>query len=294
MSWFPSIARAACLIIPCASLAGCHQGQPSPKQANAVNSVASPVENAAEQVLTPQPPMDRAVVLEAVARARSAAAAGVDDSDAQKQLDGKAFEFRIRFGCAGPDGAKAPTLGWSLDAKSGVLRVHAAPDISKDDPIIAKMDLQTVEAVEGMWIDRPWLLQPTCPATSPTAPPATVDGGWKGAAPTPIAAAPPQPLPAAPKVGIAQFFTASDPRTARHGDRPYEAVKKLDDASAAGRQGFDLVLSGRLEAVDGGRVIRCLAASPDAPPACVVSASFDHVWIEDAGSKDRIADWSSS
>ena len=297
MSWFPNIARAAFLIITCASVTACQQGQPSPKQANAGNSVASPVHNAAEQVLTPEPPMDRAAVLDAVAKARSAAAAGVDDSGAQKQLDGKAFEFRIRFGCAGPDATNGATLGWSLHAKSGVLRVHAAPDISKDDPIIAKMDLQTVEAVEGMWIDRPWLLQATCPATSPTpptAPPATVDGGSKGAAPAPIAAAPPQPLPAAPKVGIAQFFTASDPRTARHGDRPYEAVKKVDDAGAVGQQGFDLVFSGRLEAIGGGRVIRCLAASPDAPPACVVSASFDHVWIEDAGSKDRIADWSSS
>ena len=238
--------------------------------------------------------MDRAAVLDAVAKARSAAAAGVDDSDAQKQLDGKAFEFRIRFGCAGPDAANGATLGWSLDAKSGVLRVHAAPDISKKDPVIAGMDLQTVEAVEGMWIDRPWLLQATCPATPAAASTATVDGGSKAGALVQGAGAVPQPLPAAPKVGIGQFFTASDPRTARHGDRPYEAVKKLDDASAVGRQGFDLVFSGRLEAVDGGRVIRCLAASPDAPPACVVSASFDHVWIEDAGSKDRIADWSSS
>ena len=75
---------------------------------------------------------------------------------------------------------------------------------------------------------------------------------------------------------------------------PYEAVKKLDDGAVVGNKGFDLVLSGRLRALAGGRVIRCVVEGPDAPPACIVSASFDHVWIEDAASKDRIADWSSS
>jgi hypothetical protein len=54
------------------------------------------------------------------------------------------------------------------------------------------------------------------------------------------------------------------------------------------------VLSGRLRALDGGRVIRCVATAADAPPSCLISASFDHVWIEDAASKERIADWSSS
>jgi hypothetical protein len=257
----------------------------------------------AANVLLPEPAMDRAALLQAVASARSAAAGGVDDSAAQRQLDGKEFELRIRFGCDGPAGsAKALPLGWSLDSSGGVLRVHAAPNLSKESAVIAAMDLQDVEGVEGFWIERPWLLQATCPV-KPTQPPTAVvpDSSSAAVEPRKTASEPQakeqeqqQPQPAAPNVGIAQFFSASDPRTGRRDGRPYQAVKKLDDAKGLGKQGFDLVLSGRLRALGGGRVIRCVASDPDAPPACVVAASFDHVWIEDAGSKERIADWSSS
>jgi hypothetical protein len=41
-------------------------------------------------------------------------------------------------------------------------------------------------------------------------------------------------------------------------------------------------------------VIRCAPNGPDTPPVCVVSAQFDHVWIDDAATRERIADWSSS
>ena len=112
----------------------------------------------------------------------------------------------------------------------------------------------------------------------------------------PRAAEPPPSAPAAIplKVGIAQFFTATDPRTARRDHRPYETVDKRDPGSTIGTQGFDLVLSGRLRVLPEGRVIRCVSSGADAPPACVVSAQFDHVWIDDAATKERIADWSSS
>ena len=294
MHGFTRIGRAACLVASCAVVAGCQQGKPLANQANVENSVGSPVHNVAAQILTPQPPMDRAALLEAVASARSAAAAGSDDRQAQQPLDGQAFEFRIRFGCAGPDSTKGLPLGWSLDSKGAVLRVHAASDIAKDDPVVAAMNLQAVEEVEGVWIDRPWLLQAACPAGAAPVPTIPADEGRKPAGMPMAPATEPQPLAAVPETGIAQFFTASDPRTARRGNRPYEAVKKLDDGAVVGNEGFDLVLSGRLRALAGGRVIRCVVEGPDAPPACIVSASFDHVWIEDAASKDRIADWSSS
>jgi len=291
----------AWLVLTFAALGGCQAKEPRDNQPSAQNAAAPSVENVAAKVLLPQPAMDRAGLLQAVASARSAAAAGVDDGEAQQQLDGKEFELRIRFGCDGPaDSAKALPLAWSLDKSGNVLRVHAASSLSKDSPIIAAMSLQDVEGVEGFWIERPWLLKAICPvrpATPPTAPPA--DPSSKAVKPPTPAAQPqpksePQPSATAPKVAIAQFFSASDARTGRRDGRPYEAVKKLEDATPIGQQGFDLVLSGRLRALGGGRVIRCVASDPDAPPACVVSASFDHVWIEDAASKERIADWSSS
>lgn len=282
----------ACLVICCAFVGGCHQSRQSDRNASA-QDVAAPTANIAAAVPLPEPPMDRAALLGAVAEARSAAAAGVDDRQAQQQLDGKEFELRIRFGCDGPAAdAKAVALGWSLDRKDEVLRVHATPNLSKDDPSIAAMPLQDIEAVEGFWLQRPWLLNATCPAK----PAPSADQAQTGGPPAALTKPPavPPPVAAAPKVGIAQFFTTTDPRTARRDDRPYQAVKKLAGATAVGQQGFDLVLSGRLRALDGGRVIRCAATGPEAPPACVVSATFDHVWIEDAATEERIADWSSS
>lgn len=250
-----------------------------------------PAENVVSAVPLPQPPMDRAALLEAVAQARSAAAAGVDDRQAQQPLDGKEFEIRIRFGCAGAvkEAKTGASLSWSFDSKSGVLRVRAAPDLSEDAGV-AK-GVQGVEAVEGFWLSRPWLLNAACPAQP--APPIVNDSAE---AKPPRAAEPPPSAPAAIplKVGIAQFFTATDPRTARRDHRPYETVDKRDPGSTIGTQGFDLVLSGRLRVLPEGRVIRCVSSGPEAPPACVVSAQFDHVWIDDAATKERIADWSSS
>jgi hypothetical protein len=236
----------------------------------------------------PKPPMDRAALLAAVAEARSAAAAGLDDRQAQEPLDGKEFELRIRFGCGGPTDAKTRPLGWSVDEKGGVLRIHATPDVTKNDPAVAQMAVGDVESVEGFWLPRPWLLQASCPVNGPAAPAEKPPGKPN------MATAAPQPAAPALKVGIAQFFTANDPRTARRDERPYEVVEKLDPSTRVGEQGFELVLSGRLRALDGGRVIRCVATAADAPPSCLISASFDHVWIEDAASKERIADWSSS
>lgn len=280
-------------------VAACNRGGDAANEVQTQNVAAQAVQNTATAVPLPQPPMDRTALLELVAKARSAAAAGVDDHESQQALDGKEFEFRIRFGCGGPSSKtkdKAP-FGWTFDPKSAVLRVHAAPTLSSDDPEIAALGIDGIEEVEGFWLPRPWLLQATCPAV-PT-PPANEQPESKPADSKAAAHPPPQPLPPpAPvpvlKVGIGQFFTASDPRTTRRDERPYRAVKKLDPGTSIGTQGFDLVLAGRFRALPDGRVIHCTANGPDAPPDCVAAALFDHVWIEDAATKQRIADWGSS
>lgn len=279
------------------AVTGCGGGGDAANEVNSQNVAVQPPKNAARAVPLPQPPMDRAALLELVAKARSAAAAGVDDHEAQQPLDGKEFEFRIRFGCAGPSTKakdKAP-FGWSFDPKSAVLRVHAAPTLSSDDPAVAALGIEEVENVEGFWLPRPWLLQATCPAAAP--PPAPVDeqSNTKAIPERSAGHSASQPLPGPVlKVGIGQFFTASDPRTTRRDERPYQAVKKLDPGASVGTQGFDLVLSGRLRALPDGRVIHCNTNGPDVPPDCVAAALFDHVWIEDAATKLRIADWGSS
>ena len=248
--------------------------------------------------------MDRSAMLTAVAEAASAAALGRDDAAAQRRLDGKRFEVRIRFGCASgaiaqgsePAPAQAAPFTVRFNEQDRTLRVRAAPDLTLDDRRIAALAGERIEAVEGFWMRKPWLLTPGCPV-SPAAPPdesreteESEESARSKTADDPpvqerVAAEPGQ------RVGLAQFFTATDPRTGRRDGRAYEATKVLDADEQLSRQGYDLVLSGRLRRLEGGRVIACTVASSEAPPDCVVSAEFDRVRIEAPGAKKIIAEW---
>jgi hypothetical protein len=233
--------------------------------------------------------LDREAILRAVAQAASAHAAGADNSAAQRTLDGRQFEFRIRFGCRGPSATLSEQwLGWAMDAQKGTLRVRARPTLAAEDPLVQSLGGRSFEAVEGFWIPRPWLLQASCPAAAAEATAAPADEVAEQAAKVD------EPLPSWPRIGIAQFFSETDPRTGRRSMRPYEAVKTLEAGQSAGSQGFDLVLSGRLKALPDKRVIACVSKGAQSPPDCIVSAQFDRVRIEAPGAGDVIAEWSSS
>ena len=271
------------------------------------------VDNAADEPIVnlPQVPLEsaaigRAELLTAVREAASATAAGVDDADSQRQLDGRQFEVRIRFGCRGAStDLPKELLGWAYEPEKRVLRVRAMPTISAEDKVAAAIAHDEIEAVEGFWIPRPWLLEPVCPAAAAVKPapaqPATDAETDEAPAPADDAAGEEegagevevQPSLRWPKIGIAQFFTATDPRTGRRDMRPYQAVKTLEEGTPIGSQGFNLVLSGRLRALPGKGVIECVAPNPDTPPDCIVSADFDRVWIEKPVSKEIVAEWGS-
>ena len=251
--------------------------------------------NAAEQAATnqpalpaPQPTIDRAALLAAVVQAASAAAAGQGVPESLRLLDGREFELRIRFGCSGASTAlSGESLGWSFDSQQRTLRVRARPTIAKQEPLVAALGGEEVETVEGFWIPRPWLIEPLCPAgaafqASPSADADPAEGDDEAAA---------EPVAAAPRIGIAQFFTSSDPRTRRRAMRPYEAVKTMDEGAPISSQGFDLVLSGRLRALPNRGVIACSARNADSPPECIVSAEFHRVWIEQPDTRQVIAEW---
>ena len=93
-------------------------------------------------------------------------------------------------------------------------------------------------------------------------------------------------------LGIAQFFTATGPRTLRRSGRAYEATKKLTEGEKPAA-GFDLVLSGRLAPLPNGRVIACTPAGQGARPSCIISVEFGKVWIERADTHEHLADWGS-
>ena len=243
------------------------------------------------------PPLDRAAILLAVAQAASSAALNANDAEQQRRLDGKRFELRIRFGCpAGREAATGSRFSIAFDEAERTLRIRAAPDLALDDARIAPLAGEAIEAAEGFWLRRPWLLAAQCPLAAPTPdqPDATAPAETKLAAPA--APAPGDPAEArpgtAPNVGIAQFYTNTDARTGRRDRRAYETTQVLGEDERPSPEGYNLVLSGRLRPMPGGQVISCRVTSFDVPPDCVVSALFDRVWIERPDTKAILAEWS--
>jgi hypothetical protein len=234
-----------------------------------------------------EPPFNRSRLLLTVARAASAHSAGMSDPALQRALDGKQFEIRVRFGCDGP-GPASGGYGWSLDPDGRTLRLRASPTLSLDDDVVKSLADEAVEAVEGFWLPRPWLLQAACPAGQPAdgAPKAQpVQEGDKDAKSLQVG-------PAMQRIGIAQFFTVEDGRTRRRMNRPFQAVKQVEEGVQIGQAGFNLVLAGRLRARSDGRVILCANLGEDRPPDCIVSATVYRVWVEQPEDKIVVAEWS--
>ena len=285
----------------CAALAAC---QPASEENAADDSAANEATLNLPSVPRPQPPMDRAAILTAVAQAASATAAGIDDSAEHRSLDGSPFEFRIRFGCRGPSpDLQEAMFGWTLDRESGTLRLRATPTISSDGQIVQRIAGGEFEAAEGFWVPRPWLLEPACPAAAAVRPAPPEEKAETAAAGDEAADVPApvkdeqeseSPPPAWPKVGIAQFFRDTDTRTGRRGMKPYETVKTLDPAQPISSQGFNLVISGRLRALPGQRVIACVSRGADTPPDCIVSARIDRVRLERPDTREILAEWGGS
>lgn len=279
--------RSAAVALCATSLFACSGQQPQ-ENGTDNHAIDSPPPQRMQIV---EPPFNRSRLLLAVARAASAHSAGMTDPAVQQPLDGKQFEIRLRFGCEGP-GPASGGYGWSLDPDGRTLRLRAAPTLSLEDEVVKGLAGEKVEAVEGFWLPRPWLLQAACPDGQPTdadaaAPPADPEEKEEEEA-----KADSQVGPAVQRIGIAQFFTAEDGRTRRRMNRPFEAVKQLEVGEQVGQDGFNLVLAGRLRARGDGRVISCAGAGRNRPPDCIVSATVDRVWVERPDDKMVVAEWS--
>ena len=285
--------RSAALFV--ALLAACSCGGPQNENASA-NAA-----NAAQQQAVPplpvpalEPPLEREQLLLAAEHAASDFAAGIDDSQRQKDLADRKFEFRIRFGCEpSPTEADGRAFDWTVNKDSGALKVRATPTLSARDPRVKALAGDAYEAVEGFWVRQPWLLTAACPrkavVTDGEAPkPKEQQPSAESKTPENETAQP----PSLPTLGIAQFFTATDPRTLRRSGRPYEATKKLDDGNVPAG-GFDLVVTGRLVALPDGKVIACTPTPSDGRPSCVVSVQFGQVSIERADTHEQLAQWGS-
>ncbi len=254
-------------LLPLAALPGCDRSTeeaetraPAPENVVANRAAPPPL------VPRPAPPADRAELLLAVFKARSAAATGQDDREEQAALDGRPFSFRIRLGCAldasGAESADARPADARYDTETRRVTLSALPNMNAEAPVAAAISGDAFEAVEGFWIADPWLLAAHCSAS-----------GGGGAA-----------------VGIAQFFTADEPRTMRREGRPYQAREQLPEGTAPEVGSWELVLTGRLTKIGDGRVVQCRAVE-SGPPACIISVRFDRVEIVNHRTGEQLAQW---
>lgn len=251
---------------------------------------ATPTTSIAETLPAVDPPFDRKALLLAVAETASDFALGRDSSARHRELDGRLFEVALRFGCPGES---VSTRTWNFDEANGVLRVRVEHELTIDTPEIGALNLEGFEAIEGFWVQRPWLLEAECPAIDPPPDPNDVDDPSQDPAPDDGSSAEePAPAPASPRVGIAHFYTADDSRTLRRDSRAYQATRKLAAGVEPSRTGYDLVLSGRLSRMPDGQVIACAGRDTDRPPTCIVSVTFDRVALRQP-SGELVAEWSS-
>ena len=252
---------AVALVAPLLSF-GCDRPDNEPARRSAPAPAVAP---AAKKTFlpAPEPILTREGMIIAALRAATAASLGIDDSKNQSELKGRRFEVRIRFGCAGEESTGGK---WSYDEKEGVLRTRAQADLAADKLKQSDLIDGAQEGAVGFTLRRPWMLVDGCPnpAFAPMA-----DG---------------------PAIAIAQIFTDSDSRVQRPPDS-YEAVAKLDPDQLP-RDGLNLVVAGRLEALADGRPIHCAGA--DGPPACIISTKIDRVAIEDPLRKVELAEWTAS
>lgn len=228
----------------------------------------------------PPPALTRVdLVRQANAAAAMAAGEGAAQADDGRALVGRRFVLRLPFGCEGvqPRAGRGQTSAL-YDAEAQTIRLSARPSDWAGLPVVQSLKDESIEAVEGFWISRPWSFSETCPAHRDDA----------SATPSPTA-------PSPETLGLAQFFGAGDSRVLRRGDRAYEHVRRLGGADTGVlTHSYELVLEGRLRAYPDGRPLRCWSESAEHRPVCLFSVQFERVAFEDAADGATLAEWRES
>lgn len=234
-----------------------------------------PVAAAEAPAILPKGPLLRSDLIEAGAAAADAYASGAPGPAANRELIGRAFEYRAVFGCAGPSApGSSAAMRWEYDEADGVVRVTARSEQMSDLPGVRAIAGDAgVDAVEGLWVERPWLRSATCPDL-----PSPLD--------TPVSLAAPRQT-----LAIAELFAPDEPRSLRRQGRPYEAVTKMAPDAVAALRGFALVAEGRIEALPGGEPVGCWGTSPDLVPTCLIAVSFERVRLENAATGEVLNEW---
>lgn len=272
----------ATLALIAAGAAGFALGRESARSADTVPAASPPVPAAPPKPIAvlpaDQPPLARSELIAAAARAADAIAAGQGLPKEVTELAGREFDLRLPFGCPGAPATGSPVLSAEYDESAEALRVRAepvswAPEEWLTSPPGGGEAAESVDAIEGFWIARPWTSSEACPPATP-APPA-------GQA---------EPAEAEQTLGIAQIFTAESSRVGRRDGEAYQAVEPVAAGALDVSRGLQLRLRGKLARAPGGAPILCRAAS-GTRPACLVIVALDQVAIENPATGAALATW---
>lgn len=247
-----------------------------------VPPAAAPVAAASPQP-TPEPAPSRGVLGRAdlialAASAADAAAAGRDPAPAD--MDGRRFELRLPFGCAGPaEKTSKAAMRWRYDSADSALRLHVAPVSWAAADWWPNAAPPGVGTIGGFWIARPWTSSEACPAGEARAAPIDAD---------------PVTLPGH-TLALGQVFSADGGRGDRRGGEAYEAVVRVSEDELDTSAGFRVRITGRIARLPNARSVRCQQpAGPEQRPICLVGAVMDEVAIENAANDEVLARWSVS
>lgn len=223
------------------------------------------------------PVIDRTGLLDALDAARSAYAAG--GVDARPDLAGRRFVVRQAFGCSGatPGTTREPGLAtWRRTPKTKAIELTLRPVDWKGWAPAGEAE-HPLEAVEGFWLERPWLRTDGCPAAGTAAPAVTKE-------PAPDARSPAAPPTRAPQTaGLAAVFEQGGSRLGRRDGKAFiHTIRGDDGPPLAPAAGYRVVLEGRFTVFPGGRAILCRAADVDERPVCIAAAKVDRIAFETA------------
>lgn len=241
--------------------------------------------------------MGRNEILTALDAAAGAYAAGLEAS-AMPALTGRTFEVRLPFGCNGPaeTATGTPGLAHWRPLQNGVgMTLSVQPADWTRSPLVLDPGAEpTWDAVEGFWIDHPWIRLDVCPRS-----PEVDDAA--SAEPAPAEAASGEPVSAEPSVDRADPMTAGlavieSSEASRAGRRRGESWRHVVRAPADGEASnpdagpHQLVLAGRVSRFRDGQSVRCRADRVDQRPVCVMAVELDLIAFAGPDGR-RLSEW---
>lgn len=254
------------------ALVGCERRTQSPPTADP--APAAPTKSVTPPL--PPPPIGRSELLDAIAVARSAYAAGESEVDAE--LAGRQFSIRQAFGCNGAELAvgaagSAGLARWSWGRDQQTIEITLTPADWTVAPVAAPAGAEW-EAVEGYWLTRPWLRTESCPVARSAAPLEDGKGGT-----TAVADSAPAPS-YGHSTGLAAVFPPDSSRVGRRDGRAFTHTVRGELPLVPPSRGYRLVVEGRFSAFPSGRAIRCHSVGVDVEPVCIAAAEVDRVAFE--------------